>query len=467
VDGYGQTKWVAEKLVRQAGNRGLPVRIYRPGTISGHSSSGATNAYDLLMAVIVESLQIGRSPDIKGWRAEMTPVDFVSKAILTLADDIDTDRVVFHLGDSQPVYTTAVFESLSQLGYATESLDWDEWVELWNEKRSSAKKGDETFTAQILRGGMPSPDFMRCIPILNDSATKSALGNLPRPAVDAKLLAVYARHWYSRGWVPRPPLSKTVLNGFHTLRKSPLSGKVAVVTGASSGIGAAVAVALAAEGVHVALAARRTEALNSIKARCASVASGNKISIHQTDVTDRHQVESLMLSVRNSLGSIDILVACAGVMYYTLMANAHVDEWDRTVDVNCKGLLHSLASTVPGMVARGTGHIVAISSDAGRKVFPGLGVYSASKFFVEATLQALRVETADTGLRVTSVQPGNTITEILGQSTDQEAVSKFAAPSSAKWLDAEDVARAIVFALKQPEHVAINEIMVEPREEPI
>ena len=111
--------------------------------------------------------------------------------------------------------------------------------------------------------------------------------------------------------------------------------------------------------------------------------------------------------------------------------------------------------------------MVAISSDAARKVFPGLGVYSASKFFVEATLQALRVETAGTGLRVTGIQPGNTQTDLLDMSTDQEAVKKYGGASGAKILDADDVAGAILYAVCQPEHVGVNEVLIEPREEPI
>ena len=173
-----------------------------------------------------------------------------------------------------------------------------------------------------------------------------------------------------------------------------------------------------------------------------------------------------MRSANHQLGPIDILVSCAGVMYFTMMANVQIDEWERTVDVNCKGLLHCLSTTIPSMLSRGTGHIVAISSDAGRKVFPGLGVYSASKFFVEATLQSLRLETAGTGLRVTSIQPGNTATELLGMSTDREALNQYGEPTGAKVLDPEDVAGAIIYALRQPEHVAVNEVLIEPREEP-
>jgi len=285
-----------------------------------------------------------------------------------------------------------------------------------------------------------------------------------------RLLEVYSRHWYARGWLPRPP-SHTEGTGvsIQRLEKGCLFGRVAVVTGASSGIGAAVAVSLAKEGAHVVLAARRRDALESVKNRCNLVAGGRgaQVLIHETDVTDKTQVASLMRTVGESLGPIDILVSCAGVMYFTLMANVQSEEWERTVDVNCKGLLHCLSFTVPGMLARGSGHIVAISSDAGRKVFPGLGVYSASKFFVEATLQSLRLETAGMGLRVTSVQPGNTATDLLGMSTDAEAVKKYGEPSGAQILDPENVAESIIFALRQPLHVSVNEVLIEPRDEPI
>jgi NADP-dependent 3-hydroxy acid dehydrogenase YdfG len=184
-------------------------------------------------------------------------------------------------------------------------------------------------------------------------------------------------------------------------------------------------------------------------------------------VTEGESVKALMAAAEAELGPIDILVSVAGVMYFTMMANTDMKQWEQTVDVNCKGLLHCLSSVVPGMLSRGSGHVVAISSDAGRKVFPGLGVYSASKMFVEGTLQALRVETAGKGLRVTSMQPGNVATDLLGMSTDEEALKAYGEPSGAKVLEPEDVANAIVYALKQPEHVAVNEILIEPRDEPI
>lgn len=469
LDGYGQTKWVAEQLVLEAGRRGLPVRIYRPGTISGHSVLGSTNTYDLLTALFVESIHLGYAPDIKGWLAEMTPVDFVSKAIVTLANHTDVNQPVFHVGDPKPVTAAVLYENLAELGYPTRSLDWDNWVTLWNEKRGSSKAGDDSFTAGILRRGMPTVDFLRAVTVLGDVKTEPTLSvyELNRPKIDSKLLETYTRDWYARGWLPRPPTRES--SGTSTPKpKGPLAGRVAVVTGASSGIGAAVASALSREGAHVVLAARRTEVLEKLKTKLS--ATPGKVIVHKTDVTNKADVDSLLekaSSLSDSDSGVDILVSCAGVMYFTMMANTQTDEWERTVDVNCKGLLHCLAATVPDMLKRGKGHIVAISSDAGRKVFPGLGVYSASKFFVEATLQGLRLETAGTGLRVTSVQPGNTATELLGMSTDAEAIKKYGEPTGAKVLDPEDVAEAIIYALRQPEHVAMNEILIEPRDEPI
>jgi len=466
VDGYGQSKWVAEKLVHAARDRGMPVRVIRLGTISGHSVSGSTNNYDLFTAIIVESLHLGYSPDIENWRAEMTPVDYVSKAIITLANHPETEQLVYHIGDPDPVQTQSLFSNLAQLGYPTKTLPWNEWVTMWRQTRGSAKGGDGVFTVDILRGGMPSIEFLQSITVLDNAQTKPALAGIDRPAIDIDLLETYARNWYGRGWLPKPPSREDGSVAFGNVKKKgPLAGKVAVVTGASSGIGAAVAEALAKEGAHIALAARRTPALEKLKLKLTH--HGVKILMHQTDVTSASQVESLMKTATAELGEIDILVSCAGVMYFTMMANTQTDDWERIVDVNCKGLLHCLASTIPSFLSRGKGHIVAISSDAGRKVFPGLGVYSASKFFVEATLQALRVETAGSGLRVTSVQPGNTNSELLGMSTDQEALKKYGEPSGAKVLDPEDVARSIIYALSQPEHVAVNEVMIEPRDEPI
>lgn len=469
LDGYCQTKWVAEQLVLEAARRGLSAKAIRIGTLSGHSETGSTNTFDLITALIVESLHLGVAPEIPNWKIEITAVDFVSKGIVALANHEDPKQVIYHLGDSDPIDCRVLFQHLGALGYPTSSNSWPAWVNMWQEKRGNAKGGDHGSTVDILRSGLPSEEFLLGIIALKDDATRPALGALQRPPIDKHLLQKYARHWYSRGWVASQPTnvsdSSNGVVAYNIAR--PLAGKVAVVTGASSGIGAAVAKALAREGAHVALAARRVPTLEKLKADISRGHSNSKVHIHKTDVTDRAQVDALMKTTTETLGPIDIVVSCAGVMYFTMMHNLKVDEWDQTVDVNCKGLLNVLSTSLPHLLPRGAGHIVAISSDAGRKVFPGLGVYSASKFFVEATLQSLRLETVGTGLRITSVQPGNTATELLGMSTDAEALKKYGEPTGAKVLDPEDVANSIVYALRQPSHVAMNEILVEPRDEPI
>lgn len=248
---------------------------------------------------------------------------------------------------------------------------------------------------------------------------------------------------------------------------SPLRGRIAVVTGASSGIGAAVCRALAREGMHLALAARRKERLLEVQAGLEDLEGEARSLVVPTDVTDRGAVGELMERAEEELGPVDVLVNCAGVMYFTLMKNLREDEWDRTVDVLCKGALNCVGAVLGGMLDRGRGHVVTISSDAGRKVFPGLAVYSAGKFFVEALSQGLRLETAGTGIKVTTIQPGNVATDLLSMSGDEEALEFYGQPTGARVLDPEDVAASVVHALRQPEHVAVNEVLVEPRDEPV
>jgi NADP-dependent 3-hydroxy acid dehydrogenase YdfG len=243
-----------------------------------------------------------------------------------------------------------------------------------------------------------------------------------------------------------------------------LRGRVAVVTGASSGIGAVVARALAGEGASVALAARREDALSEV---WRGLEGDGRSLVVPADITDRGQVRALVARAEEELGSVDVLINCAGVMYYTLMENGREEEWERTVEVNCKGALNCMGAVLPGMLGRGRGHIVTISSDAGRKVFPGLAVYSASKFFVEALSQGLRLETAGSGLKVTTVQPGNVATDLSALSSDEDALERYGRPSGARVLDSEDVAASVVHVLSQPDHVAVNEVLVEPRDEPV
>ncbi|KAE8895571.1 hypothetical protein PF005_g201 [Phytophthora fragariae] len=149
-----------------------------------------------------------------------------------------------------------------------------------------------------------------------------------------------------------------------------------------------------------------------------------------------------------------------------------LDTGANTIDINCKGTLNGVAAVLPKMLARKSGHIVNISSDAGRKVFPGLGVYSASKMFVEGISQALRLENVGSVLRVTCIQPGNVATDLVkhanaASSVDDEAMKLYGGASECEVLKPEDISRAVLYAVTQPAYVAVNEILVEPRDEPI
>ncbi|CAI5724832.1 unnamed protein product [Hyaloperonospora brassicae] len=252
-----------------------------------------------------------------------------------------------------------------------------------------------------------------------------------------------------------------------------LSGKVAVITGASGGIGAAIALELSVAGAKVVLGARRLEALEAVKTSIEQqTGSCGDILIVQTDVTKRQEVQALVDRAEETFHAVDILVNNAGVMPFELLKNVNQDSWDRTIDVNCKGTLNGVAAVLPKMLARKSGHIVNISSDAGRKVFPGLGVYSASKMFVEGISQALRLEHVGSGLRVTSIQPGNVATDLVkhanaASGVDEEAMKLYGGSSECEVLKPEDIGRAVLYAVTQPPYVAVNEILVEPRDEPI
>eukprot|EP00933_Yihiella_yeosuensis_P070931 TRINITY_DN790_c1_g1_i1.p1 TRINITY_DN790_c1_g1~~TRINITY_DN790_c1_g1_i1.p1 ORF type:complete len:379 (-),score=77.46 TRINITY_DN790_c1_g1_i1:82-1152(-) len=247
-----------------------------------------------------------------------------------------------------------------------------------------------------------------------------------------------------------------------------LNGRVALVTGASSGIGRAIARSLAAEGATVVLVARNVEKLQAISAQLPGS------SYVKCDVTSRSAVHSMIEEVASKLGRIDILVNSAGVMYFTLMKNVHYHEWEETVDVNCKGVMNVCGAALPLMLKEGKGHIINISSDAAKTLFPALTVYNASKAFVRTFSKGLRAECVGTGLRVTDIQPGDTATNLVLRNTDQEAAAKIGigigkvvgeGTDRESFLDPEDVASAVLYATCSPEHVGVHELLIEPRDQ--
>ena len=209
-DGYGQSKWVAEKLVREAAGRGLPVNVYRPGNVSGHSESGASNPRDLLGAVIVESTRLGYAPEVEGWRMEMTPVDFVAAAMLHIALDPGAYGGTYHLANPNPPPADEVFDLLEEQGYPLERLSYDEWLQ-----KLDAAPPEEGSPGEVLRGASPAAEELWEGNIYEDSNARRALGDggPSRPAIDGDLIETYARCFTEQGWTEasglRPQASAT------------------------------------------------------------------------------------------------------------------------------------------------------------------------------------------------------------------------------------------------------------------
>lgn len=240
-----------------------------------------------------------------------------------------------------------------------------------------------------------------------------------------------------------------------------LEGKVALVTGASGGIGRATAASLARAGARVAVGARRTDLLESLVSEIAS-AGGEAIAC-RLDVADRAQCDAFAAAALDKWGRIDILVNNAGIMPLSFVKNLKVDEWDRMIDVNVKGVLHCTAAVVGHMRERGSGHIVNMSSVAGRIVFPAGSVYCATKHAVTAFTEGLRQElSARSGVRVTSIEPGVVATDLTDTITDESLQAFVEGAKKMAALQADDIARAVLYAVEQPDHVSVNEVLVRP-----
>ena len=246
---------------------------------------------------------------------------------------------------------------------------------------------------------------------------------------------------------------------------SSITGKVALVTGASSGIGAASAVKLAAAGAKVGLAARRSDKLERIKSEIS--AAGGEALVIEMDVVDPASVEAGVQKLIDVFGSIDIVVNNAGLMPLSDIDQLKTDEWHRMVDVNIKGLLNTTAAVLPQMIKQHSGHIFNMSSIAGRKVFKGLSVYCATKHAVTAFSDGLRMEVGQKhNIRVTCIQPGAVATELYDHITDpgyRQQMDDLATQMT--FLKAGDIGDTIVFAAAAPAHVNVAELFVLPVEQ--
>jgi NADP-dependent 3-hydroxy acid dehydrogenase YdfG len=245
-----------------------------------------------------------------------------------------------------------------------------------------------------------------------------------------------------------------------------LDGKVAVITGASSGIGEATVRALAAEGATVVAGARRKERLDGLVEEVTR--DGGKAIAVECDVTDEEQAHSLIQRAVEEFGRIDILVNNAGVMLLSTVGKGLSDQWRQMFEVNVIGLLYATDAAIGHMKEQGSGHLVNISSVAGRKVTrESSGVYAGSKHAVVAISEGLRQELLEDNIRVTVVEPGAVATELTDHITDEDAREAVSSLHELDILHSEDIAEAIVYAVTQPDRVSVNEILIRPTQQPV
>ncbi|MED1203904.1 SDR family oxidoreductase [Heyndrickxia acidicola] len=240
---------------------------------------------------------------------------------------------------------------------------------------------------------------------------------------------------------------------------SNIKDKVVVITGASSGIGEAAAKELASKGAKLVLAARREDRLKKLQEEIQK--DGAQAIYKVTDVTSHEQMEELAEIALKEFGKIDVLVNNAGVMPHSFLYKKKVDDWNKMIDVNIKGVLYGIAAVLPAMREQKSGHIISVSSVAGHVVGAGSTVYAGTKHAVRAISEGLRKEEAGNNIRSTIISPGAVATELTNSITDMDlkpGIDKIYEGAIA----ADSIARAIAFAIEQPADVAINEMIIRP-----
>jgi len=244
-----------------------------------------------------------------------------------------------------------------------------------------------------------------------------------------------------------------------------VEGKVVVITGASSGLGAATARLLAAQGASVVLGARRAERLESLAKEIK--ADGGKALAVATDVTDRSQVQKLVDAAVKEFGRVDVMLNNAGLMPLAPLERLKTDEWDQMIDVNFKGTLNGIAAALPHMKKQKSGQIINVSSVYGHKVGPGAAVYCATKFAVRALSEGLRQEVKPYNIRTTVISPGAVATELLDHISEKDIADNVREHVNEIAIPADSFARMVAFAISQPEDVDVNEILFRPTSQPL
>lgn len=239
-----------------------------------------------------------------------------------------------------------------------------------------------------------------------------------------------------------------------------IRGKVIVITGASSGLGEAAARHLSAQGAIVVLGARRVQRIQSLAEELQK--NGGKALAVETDVTQYDQVQKLVHAAVESFGRIDVMINNAGLMPHSPLERLKVDEWDRMVDVNIKGVLYGIASALPYMMKQKSGHIINVSSVAGHKVTYAGAVYAATKHAVRALSEGLRQEVKPYNIRTTIISPGAVATELPDSISEKDISKNIHEFYERVAISADSFARTVAFAISQPEDVDINEILYRP-----
>jgi NADP-dependent 3-hydroxy acid dehydrogenase YdfG len=235
-----------------------------------------------------------------------------------------------------------------------------------------------------------------------------------------------------------------------------IKDKVIVITGASSGMGAVTARRLAQLGAKVVLAARREDQLKALVAEL-----GDNAIYVKTDVSKRADLDNLIQQGISKFGHIDVLWNNAGIMPISFFDEGLVDEWDKMIDINIKGVLYGINAVLPHMLQRGQGHILATSSVGGLKTSPGIGVYSGTKFAVRAIMDTLREEVAQT-IKVTTIYPGATQSELGHDITSPKIKALYGNLKNMPKMDEDAIANAVIYAISQPGNIVINDITLRP-----
>uniref|UniRef100_A0A8D8VTW3 Linear gramicidin synthase subunit D n=1 Tax=Cacopsylla melanoneura TaxID=428564 RepID=A0A8D8VTW3_9HEMI len=467
--GYGQAKLVSESLVLRAGQLGLPVTIVRCGNIGGSLSFNNWNHVDFNLYLLQAITTTGLSPHID-WYLELTPVDFLTTSLVQLYTNVNHMNKIYNFINTKPISGNTLVSALNAIGYTIKTVPYTKWLEELTKSKQAEpllqilQNKDQYLTVKNSYSNKNTESFLKSsnltYPITNEHTVKQYMNvlRLPNLVTSVKQVAntgeVVARS-NGNGF----SVSKT--GQVNIVYDNTLADKVIFVTGCSSGIGEALVKDLVLLGAKVVAVARRITRLEKLKTSLED--ARGRIVVKKLDVTVEEDVKRVVQEVIAEYGHIDILVNNAGVMYFTLVEKYTLAEWNAMVDVNVKGVLHCIGNILPSMLqSQRPGHIVNISSNAGVRPFAGLAVYTGTKYFIEGLSGALRQEVSDRNIKVTCIQAGDIKTELLSHSTDKEVVDKFDVSATVPVLTTKEISQSIVFALLQPNHSAVNSILIEP-----